>query len=211
MQTSTTGNFAGYSQGKFDCGGRLFGGFWQPLSKKERLEGLTINGDTVVCLDYSQMGLKIAYGLAKAMPPSGDGYRLPGLEANREAIKKLFNSVLFAEKPLTRLPKGLKALLPRGTGLPLAMKLIAQAHPELESLFFTGIGHRIQFIESQIIVEVLLKAFEQDITALPVHDAIVVADYDAEVAEALMLEAFKKHTGVPGEVKREEPRECFIC
>jgi hypothetical protein len=200
-----------FTRGRFNSGGRLFGGFWQSLSKKERLEGLTINGDSVVCLDYSQMGLRIAYGLANGTPPAGDGYRLPGLEANREAVKKLINAVLFSEKPLARLPKGLKALLPRDTGLPLAMGLITQVHPELESLFFTGIGHKIQFVESQIIIDVVLNAFEPEIVALPVHDAIVVGDYDAEAAEVLMLEVFEKHTGVHGEVKREEPKECFLC
>ena len=59
----------------------------------------------------------------------------------------------------------------------------------------------------RVLVNVLLEAFEREIVALPIHDAIVVAEYDAEDAETLMLDIFKKHTGVPGAVQREEPKE----
>jgi hypothetical protein len=34
-----------YFNGSFDTGGRLFGGFWQPLGKEVRLRGITIGGD----------------------------------------------------------------------------------------------------------------------------------------------------------------------
>jgi hypothetical protein len=55
-----------FTRGRFDSGGRLFGGFWQPLRKAIRRAGVRINGEHISVLDYSQMAPMIAYGLAKA-------------------------------------------------------------------------------------------------------------------------------------------------
>ena len=45
-----------FTKGCFDHGGRLFGGFWQELSKTARFDGLVINDEDIVELDYGQMG-----------------------------------------------------------------------------------------------------------------------------------------------------------
>ena len=199
-----------FTQGQFDSGGRLFGGFWQSLSKQERLEGLRINGDGVACLDYAQMGLRIAYGLQNATPPADDGYRLPGLEGSREAIKKLLNTVLLANKPLAGLPKGIMALLPKGISLHAVMDLLTLVHTQLQPLFFTGIGHRIQYISSQILVDVLLHAREEDMVALPVGHTLIVAEGDVEQAEGLMRQVFVTHAGLPAIVTREAATACCM-
>ena len=44
-----------FTRRRFDCGGRLFGGFWQSLAKKERREGVEIQNEKAVELDYGQM------------------------------------------------------------------------------------------------------------------------------------------------------------
>lgn len=61
-----------FTMGRFTCGGRLFGGFWQHLPKAVRLKGLTIEGEHVVGLDFSQLNPRLAYSMAKAEPPNGD-------------------------------------------------------------------------------------------------------------------------------------------
>jgi hypothetical protein len=103
-----------FTRGSFESGGRLFGGFWQPLRKLERRSGVRINGEQINVLDYSQMAPMIAYGLAKATPMMGDVYRVPGYkhEDLRKGMKKFFNAMLFSLKPITRMPKQLRAYLP---------------------------------------------------------------------------------------------------
>ena len=77
-------------------------------------------------------------------------------------------------------------------------------HPALEDHFFTGIGHRMQFIESQIMVDLLLDLGDKGIVALPVHDAVIVPGcYISEVKER-MLSIFQEHTGAEGLVREEE-------
>lgn len=66
-----------FNNGRFNQGGRLFGGFWQGLKKKQRAAGLIIDDENVVTLDYVQMAPRILYGMAKATPPEGDAYEVP--------------------------------------------------------------------------------------------------------------------------------------
>ena len=78
-----------FTRGRFDSGGRLFGGFWQSLKKKERLAGLVIDGDAVVELDYDQMAPTILYGLSGVEPPEGDLYSRPWAGAPTEPGKAI--------------------------------------------------------------------------------------------------------------------------
>ena len=54
--------------------------------------------------------------------------------------------------------------------------------------------------ESDILVNVVLTLRENDVVALPIHDAVLVADEDKETAVRVMKEVFQKHTGITPEV-----------
>ena len=81
------------------------------------------------------------------------------------------------------------------------MEAIEEAHPHIRHQFFTGIGHQTQFIESQVLVDVLLALKAHEITALPVHDAILVPASSQEKAREAMLTCFHRHTGLGGMVE----------
>src|SRR5262249_33082049 len=83
--------FRYFVKGDFKSGGRLFRGFWENLPKRARLLGLTIEGEGVVELDYSQLNPMLAYAKVGRLPPSGDAYTLPGFEQQRDGVKKVFN------------------------------------------------------------------------------------------------------------------------
>ncbi|KLK90972.1 hypothetical protein AA309_22565 [Microvirga vignae] len=188
-----------FSQGSFESGGRLFGGFWQGLSEEERLEGLIINGENVVGLDYGQMAPRILYGLAKAQPPEGDLYDIPGLttvngRSYREGVKKVMNALMFSDGLPKRKPMETKSILPPDLSIQEVVDLILQAHPAIAHLLGTEVGHKAQFIESQVMVKVLLRLREQSIVALPIHDGLVIPS-EAE-AKAVMIDTFKDEVGV---------------
>ena len=54
--------------------------------------------------------------------------------------------------------------------------------------------------ESNILVDVLLTLKTQGIVALPVHDAVVVRDDNADKAKAVMKQVFREHTGITPDV-----------
>ena len=87
---------------------------------------------------------------------------------------------------------------------------IMAAHPEIAGEFFTGIGHRCQFRESQILVEVLRILNAYGITALPIHDAILVPASASTLAKRVMLHTFKRKTGIDGEVTILTPSSTLL-
>jgi hypothetical protein len=192
-----------FTRGSFESGGRLFGGFWQPLRKPERQSGVRINCEQISVLDYSQMSPMIAYGLTNTAPQMPDVYRVPGYEdeALRPGMKKFFNAMLFSTKRITRMPKELRAYLPSPISAIELADTIVHYHPSLT--FFQGLGHRIQFYESQIMVSVLLDLKAQGIVALPIHDAVAVPKSRVDVVREIMTDHFRSIVGIEINVNEE--------
>lgn len=192
-----------FNNGSFTQGGRLYGGFWQSLSKEKRGPGIRIGGERTVCLDYSQVCPRILYGMAGAEPHIDDLYTVPGLEAHREGVKKVLVSLLFAKGAMLRAPRDTRHLLPKGMKIAEVVRLIEKAHPALAPYFRTSIGMELMFQESQILVEVLLTLIDHGAVALPVHDAVVVKKSDEAITRKVMEEVFRKRTGLGITVKAE--------
>jgi hypothetical protein len=193
-----------FTLGRFDRGGRLFGGFWINLPKPARLQGIRIDGEQVAGLDYSALNPRLAYHIAEADPPTGDAYTLSGLEHCRDGVKKVFNTMLF-KYPVKQLPKGARALFPRAVNCSAVTEAILQRHPKLEKVLSDpDTGHRLQFMESEIMMAVLRQCRESNIIALPVFDCVVVKASAEETVKEIMLREFKAATGVDAEVKREQ-------
>lgn len=194
-----------FSNGRFDNGGRLYRGFWIGLPSASRHEVLQIDGEAITILDYGQMSARLTYGKVGVKPPAGDLYAVGGLATwKRDGVKKLINAALFSSAPLTRRPKGIRDLLPNW-GIAELMAVLRQAHAPIAPLFETGEGLRIQRVESDILVAVLLLLISRGITALPIHDAIIVGEPHRLQAEATMKEVFREVSGVDAVVTISDP------
>jgi hypothetical protein len=135
-------------------------------------------------------------------PPPGDAYTLPGLERSRDGVKKLFNAMLF--HPVTRFPKKTKQLFPRKVQCSEVTEAILQHHPSLEGVLSQPkTGHQLQFVESEIMMAVLRECRERNIIALPIFDCVTVKASVEDTVKEIMLQQFRKATGIDAEVKRE--------
>lgn len=199
-----------FSNASFQEHGRLYGGFWQNLSKQDRGNCVYIDGEEVVALDYGQIGVRLMYAHAGVTPTFQDAYAVPGFENHREGVKKLMGAMLNSSKRLLRIPQGLKGLLPHkltvdGKDLGGKIEALTQAvldfHRPVAHLFYQGQGLHGMFKESEIMVKVLLSLIDQQITALPIHDGLLVGESHADKAKAAMLAAFEEVTGHTGVVK----------
>ena len=192
-----------FTLGRFDRGGRLFGGFWINLPKPVRLQGIRIDGGEVAGLDYSALNPRLAYYLAEADPSPGDAYTLRGLEQSRDGVKRVFNAMLF-KHPVTQFPKETRALFPTKVKCGDVTDAILHRHPKLRGVLSDPeTGHRLQFIESEIMMAVLRKCLKRNIVALPVFDCVVVKEAAEKTVTEIMLQEFKAATRVDAEVKRE--------
>jgi hypothetical protein len=189
-----------FTQGSFEKGGRLFGGRWQAMEKRGRLQKLEIDREKVVELDYGQMTPRILYGLAGADAPATDAYLIPGATdpaRYREGFKKLLNALLFTDKPLERKPKDTESLLPK-ENIKTLVERLRDFHQPIARYFETGIGHHLQYRESEIMVEVLLRLQDNEIVGLPIHDAVIVPASAEKITRNVMEEVFLEMTGLKG-------------
>lgn len=193
-----------FSNGSFEESGRLYGGFWSNMKNKDRRE-ITIDDDWVVSLDYGQMAVRLAYSLAKAPITFEDGYLIPGWEKARDGIKKLINIMLNCEYSYELyIPASIKkAYKIRRDWEQRLFDDIRNYHAPIAHLFHKPLGTRFMFLESEILVDVLLELNEKGITALPIHDCVLVKGSVAHEAKDIMLRVFREHTGVEGSIDIE--------
>jgi len=208
-----------FSRGTFAEGGRLFGGFWQDLKGEQRREGLLIDGKPVVELDLSSAGLRILYGMGGAKPPDGDLYDLPDLPAaKRDDVKGTIAALMFIDPAdllkLAPLARRMCAGLAVGgdadafqrhmadkAAVEGVVGAIRQAHAPVATHLPSLVGHRVQRIESDAMVSILLNLMGKQVVALPVHDGMIVRHDHADHAKTVMAECFETVTGAVASVR----------
>lgn len=211
-----------FNNGSFDEGGRLYGGFWQAM-KKELREDVRIDEQSVVTLDFGQMLVRLLYAEAGvAIPFGGDAYLLPPLHMSwqefneysdaekdnlspipREGIKLVLTSAINLGKDQTRLPKGAREFIPNNYNLERVMKLVLTHHQPIAHFLGTGHGLRAMRKESDLLMDILLKLKEQEIVALPIHDAVIVPSMRKDEVQTIMAQVFHEHTGQDAVIKTE--------
>ena len=192
-----------FNNSDFAQGGRLYGGFWQAMSSDERQEHILIEDDCCVELDYGHMSLAILYGLTGTKPPEGDLYDLSaeGIPTDyRKGIKTVIQALINSSKVPTKMPKGVRKLIPSRYSINDILEAVARKHPAIYPQMTSGIGMQLFRKESDILVDVLLTLKTQGIVALPIHDAVVVQDDNSDKAKAVMKKVFKEHTGITPDV-----------
>lgn len=209
-----------FSRGSFASGGRLYGGFWQTMGRPLRLARLLIQGEHIAELDCGQAGLRILYGLAHAHPAAGDLYAIPEfahLKCGREDTKAMISAAMFVDDDAA-LAGFAKRLCPhiaaqespdaddfeRGMiearTTTTALEAIRRHHGAVAHFLPSLIGHRVQSVESNVMMRALLDLMAQDIVALPIFDGLLVAESRAGQAEATMRAAFRAIADVEAEV-----------
>lgn len=156
---------------RFDLHGRLYGGFWEYMPRRER-HLLQIDGQQVAEVDFSGMFVQLAYALAGAAPPQGDTYE--GTSMPREAAKVAMSALLCRTGPMRKLPTHLKDALGEGWNGHRVTSMMESRHPAIAHLFCKGIGLKLMHLESRILVATLLKLNRSGIVALPIHDGLLV-------------------------------------
>lgn len=177
-------------------GGRLAGGFWMSMERAERPR-IRIDGQRVAEVDYGQLFPRLAYVRAGAPQPEGDLYDVFGKGTGRDGCKKLMNALLFSRGPLKNWPEDTHWHFPDGINLRTAVEMLAAKHAPIAHLFGKGLGFQLMRIESDMLIEVLSELSAAGITALPLHDAVLVAKSHAGVAQETMGAVFQRWSRSP--------------
>lgn len=184
-----------FNNGNWQHGGRLAGGFWMGMERAGRFERIRIDGGRIADVDYRQLFPRLAYVRAGKPQPEGDIYNVAGDGSGRDGWKRLMNAMLFADGPLLNWPDGTLQHFPSGTKLRDAIKMLAAHHAPIAHLFGTGLGFQLMRIESDMLIGIITHLASIGVTALPLHDAVLVSESKADVAADAMQAAFSTATG----------------
>ncbi|KRR10040.1 hypothetical protein CQ12_06100 [Bradyrhizobium jicamae] len=185
-----------FNNGTWQHGGRLAGGFWMSMERAQR-KRIRIDGERVADVDYRQLFPRLAYVRANKTQPEGDIYNVGWHGTGRDGWKKLMNAMLFSEGPLRNWPEDTRQHFPSGTKLRAAIEMLAAKHAPIAHLFGTGLGFQLMRIESDMLIEVVSYLAGVGVTALPLHDAVLVAESKANVAAEGMRDVFERWTRSP--------------
>jgi len=192
-----------FSDTSFESGGRFYGGWWQNIPKEFRTK-LLINGKRTVEFDYSGLHPALLYARVNAGIPD-DPYEIGLDPKHRKQVKKAFNAMLNADNDLRSPPKGLSI---KDMGLPWRdlKQRIKDKHSGISDYFGTGEGLRLQYIDSCIAEELMLRFIEEKsgTALLPVHDSFIVHHGYADELKDMMLEIFERDFGAEVRVKELE-------
>ncbi|WP_225128010.1 hypothetical protein [Bradyrhizobium sp. IC3123] len=186
-----------FNNGTWQHGGRLAGAaFWLSMERAER-KRIRIEGQRVAEVDYGQLFPRLAYVRAGTPQPDGDLYDLFGNSTGRDGCKKLMNALLFSRGPLKNWPEDTHRHFPGGVNLRTAIEMLSAKHAPIAHLFGKGLGFQLMRIESDMLIEVLTELSAAGVTALPLHDAVLVAKSHAGVAQETMGAVFQRWSGSP--------------
>lgn len=196
-----------FLDGSFERGGRLGGSaFWLNLRKEARRTALRIDGDHIAEVDIQAAMPSIAYAL-EGQRPVGDPYDLPTApDIPRDAVKKALMQLLWTHvKKGTPMSAEARKLVPQHYRAGDVFKLIRERNaPIARRLGAPGpCGAELMWYESEIIIDAALACFESGFTALPLHDALLVACGPANRAKELLSNAFEDLLGVEPTIKVE--------
>lgn len=186
-----------FNNANWQHGGRLAGGFWMSMERAERFKRIRIDGERIADVDYRQLFPRLAYVRAGENQPEGDIYDVVGDGTGRGGWKKLMNAMLFSEGPLKNWPADTREHFPEGMHLRTAIDMLSRKHAPIAALFGTGLGFQLMRIESDMLIRVIIHLDKLGVTALPLHDAVLVAESKAPVAVHAMQAAFSMGAGSP--------------
>ncbi|MET4361269.1 hypothetical protein ABIB06_001845 [Bradyrhizobium sp. LB8.2] len=188
-----------FNNGTWQHGGRLAGGFWMSMERAERGR-IRIDGEHIANVDYRQLFPRLAYVRAREAQPESDIYDVAGDGTGRDGWKKLMNAMVFSDGPLRNWPEDTRQHFPTGTKLRDAIEMLEEKHAPIKHLFGAGLGFQLMRIESDMIIEVTTYLAQAGITALPLHDAVLVAESKADFAARAMQAHFERGTASPGAI-----------
>jgi hypothetical protein len=187
MQTTMTRIF---NNGSFDEGGRFYC-LLQNLPKEQR-KHLRFDSEPTLEIDFSGMHPHLLYHL-QGEDFSGEPYEINGFK--RADVKTAFNTLINRDSrkhkgPAARsLAKNLNITLAQATELENA--LYRSLH-RISGHFNTGVGLRLQKLDSQIAHEVMTHFFMQrKRPLLMIHDSAIVSVRDVEALKLCMVDAYQ--------------------
>jgi hypothetical protein len=193
-----------FNNGSFEQGGRFYGPWWQ--GNKEVRPNIRINGNRTAEFDFGSLIAHQVYSLENiryfdAYGEEADPYSLPEYGTIRPYLKTVFHRML--NNPSEGLTiRSIKQINPRDLGLNDAeiesvgeldirevLADILAKHEVVKHHFYTNIGIKLQYLDSQICERIIKSCLDEGMTILTIHDSFIVEENNEEFIRRVMEEA----------------------
>ena len=162
-----------FSEGRFDRGGRFYRGWWQNVPSEYR-PYITRAGKKTCEYDFSQLNPHMVYFLRDKELGSEDAYNRVFDCDHRDLVKEAFNAMMQSTTPLLKEPEGID-LSEVDFDWPFLRQAIMDAHKPIQDMFFKGHGNYLQYVDSVMAEDVMLKFAKSDhAPVLPIHDSFIM-------------------------------------
>lgn len=219
-----------FSRGSWYAGGRYYAPF-QNIPSDIRLH-LTIDGKSMVSLDYSSLHPRLLYNEVGIVMPH-DPYCIE--EYDRKIAKVATNIAINAQSR----DSAIKAIARRCFSKPRGgehanrdelaqaerlMDSILDFHDPIRGAFGSDAGVRLQHVDAQAMRTVTKKCQAAGIQMLPVHDEALVEERHASTVQGFMIDALaqctkgpnratvglKRSGGIQGQEEEQEDAHLFL-
>ncbi|MDZ4086952.1 MAG: hypothetical protein U1E69_09125 [Tabrizicola sp.] len=181
-----------FNNGTFAEGGRFYGGWWQSARKHFR-PLITISDETTIEADFKGLHPTILFAQS-GLPCPEDPYSLVPGAANdsllRDHAKTTFLALLNAGRKGTQEPRDFDTER-HGMSRIAFQEQVKAAFPLLSDHFGTGVGTRLQRLDSDLAEMIMLHFVERNVPVLPVHDSFIVAERHREELVQVMVQTFR--------------------
>ena len=191
-----------FNRGRFNQGGRFYGGWWQQI-KSEARPKITMDGQHTAEADFS--GFNPAVLLAEAGEPIPDDPYSPIVGANapkelRDHAKATLAALLNAKTGKTEEPRDFDSARWGMTAEDFRAKVL-DAFPMVPAMLGTDKGLTLQRLESDLAEAIMLHFVRQGHAILPIHDAFIVQTHLERELVQVMKDTFKARLGQVPPVK----------
>ena len=179
----------------FTNGGRFYGPKYQSLSSDLR-KYIYIDGEQTTELDYSGLHVSLLYNFIGLECPDKVYGNLYG------ELKEIFKTVCFIilnakdeHTALLAIVKNLKDKYNRNTDYFRAKILLdkfKEMHKPIAKFFHCGMGTRLQWTDSTLMNNILIRLLDNNITGLPIHDSVIVKKRFKDILKHVMEEEYLK-------------------
>ncbi|MBL1123420.1 MAG: hypothetical protein D8M26_11060 [Ignavibacteriae bacterium] len=196
-----------FNNTSFYQGGRFYDAEYQWLSEEER-SWITINGDSTVEIDYSGLHGRMIYHYYEKIDYLDDPYLVGGIKELRPAFKKLFQMCINATGRTASIRAFRKSLIEDDDGWEIKRLIhkhnvspewlydkLLEKHQRISKHFSSGVGIRLQFIDSEIAMNILKRFMRKGIACLCVHDSFIVQEKRKDELIEVMREEYRRKIG----------------
>ena len=194
--------YRSFNDGSFKLGGRFYGPWYQSVNEEVRSH-ILINKKKVVELDYSSLHMHLLYSWKgidyhQLYGADYDAYIIEGFENDRKIVKTAF-LIALNMKTKRNFPQAVTSVIKdkeyfrKGIDYKDILNAFEINHPKIKDYMFSGIGKKLQYLDSCIAEYIIKKMTRLAIPVLCIHDSFITEYSNKNVLKDIMYESFKYH------------------